>query len=116
VYESDTQFVRLEAFPAWCLTMGPGPKDLDRLNRPDQYLYLAPCSDDSGYYDEYMAEDERRDPNRVYPYPLDSSQRWEVPIAEPEEEEFVEEEEESEDDGPTLNKDGDLGSKKRGKN
>ena len=140
VYDSDTQFVHLEAFPAWCLTMGPGPKDLDvpPQYQRDNYVYIAWCGDPSEHWAQLGAT--------YGSFPEEWSQRWEIPIAESGEEEEPEEEprrsrvtvpgeeeepeeeprrsrvtvpgeeEEPEDDGQILNKNGKLGSKKRGKN
>jgi len=122
LYDSDTQFVHLEAFPDWCLTMGPGPKDLDDQpqSHRDKYVYIAWCGDPSEHWAQLGATDG--------PFPEEWSQRWEIPIAESGEEEEPEkeprrsrvtvpgEDEEAEDDGQILNKNGKLGSKKRGKN
>jgi len=136
LYDPDTGLLSLDAFPDWCLTMSPSPSHPENENI--RYLFLAKCGDPSGYW----AELEAAETNIHFPvlYPEKYSLRWEIPIAEPEEEEFGEEEEEeefgeeageeplrsrvtvpgqeeeSEDDGPILNKNGKLGSKKRGKN
>ena len=97
---------------------GAGPKDLDvqPQSHRDKYVHIAWCGDPSEHWAQLGATNG--------PFPEVYSQRWEIPIAEPEEEEeeprsrvtVPGQEEESEDDGPILTKDGKLGSKKRGKN
>ena len=130
-YDSDTKLLSLDAFPAWCLTISPPAPYPKQTNR---FLFIAPCGDPSEYWAQLGST--------YGPFPEAYSQRWEIPLAdnsmappEDEEEELVEEEEESgeeprrspvtfppgeeeasEDDGPILNKDETLGSKKRGKN
>ena len=121
----------LDAFPDWCLTISPPALYPKQTNR---FLFIAPCGEASEYWAQLGST--------YGPFPEVYSQRWEIPLAdnsmeppEDEEEELVEEEEESgeepgrsrvtvpeeeeeesEDDGQILNKNGKLGSKKRGKN
>lgn len=138
LYDSDTKLLSLDSFPDWCLTMSQAPGVLDSSKR---FLFLAKCGYPTGHWAELEAA------GLLPSYPEKYSQRWDIPLAEPEEQEEPgeeprrsrvtvpgeeeepeeeplrsrvtvpgEEEEESEDDGQILNKNGKLGSKKRGKN